>query len=56
MNANYDVGDEFIYNTKVLKSNLCDFNYAYNLVRGDMTITIHQVTQVVLNVHHLLNV
>ena len=40
-NANYDVGNEFIYNTKVLKSNLCDFNYAYILVRGDVTIIIY---------------
>ena len=23
-NANYDVGNEIIYNTEVLKSNLCD--------------------------------
>ena len=27
-NANYDVGNEIIYNTKVLKSNLCDCNNA----------------------------
>ena len=40
-NANYDVGNEFIYNTKVLKSNLCDFNYGYILVRGDVTIIIY---------------
>ena len=32
-NANYDVGNEIICNTKVLKSNLCDFNDAYILVR-----------------------
>ena len=24
--ANYGVGDEIIYNIKVLKSNLCDYN------------------------------
>ena len=33
-NANYDVGNEIIYNTEVLKSNLCDYNDAYILVRG----------------------
>ena len=27
-NANYDKGDEIIYNTEVLKSNLCDYNDA----------------------------
>ena len=26
--ANYDVGNETIYNTEVLKSNLCDYNDA----------------------------
>ena len=25
-NSNYDVGNEIIYNTEVLKSNLCDLN------------------------------
>ena len=32
--GNYDVGNETIYNTKVLKTNLCDCNHAYILVRG----------------------
>ena len=45
-NANYDVGNESIYNTEVLKSNLCDYNDAYILVRGDITIIGHQATQV----------
>ena len=44
-NANYDVGNEMIYNTEVLKSNLCDYNDAYILVRGNITIIGHQVTQ-----------
>ena len=39
-NANYDVGNE------VLRSNLCDYNDAYILVRGNITITGHQATQV----------
>ena len=37
-NANYDVGIEIIYNTEVLKSNVCDYNDAYILVRGHITI------------------
>ena len=44
--ANYDVGNEIIYIMEVLKSNLCDQNDAYILVRGGITITGHQVTQV----------
>ena len=44
--ANYSVRNEIIYNTAVLKSNLCDYNDAYILVRGDITIIGHQVTQV----------
>ena len=36
--SNGDVGNEIIYNTKVLKSNLCDYNDAYILVRRDITI------------------
>ena len=35
-NANYDVGNEVIYYTKVLKSNLCGYNDSYILVRGDV--------------------
>ena len=43
---NYDVGNGIIYNTEVLKANLCDYNNAYILVRGDITIIVHQKTQV----------
>ena len=45
-NANYDVGNEIIYNTEVLKSNLCDYNDAYISMRGDITISGHQIIQV----------
>ena len=38
-NAIYDVRNEIIYNTEVLKSNLCDYDNAYILVRGNITIT-----------------
>ena len=44
--VNYDAANEIIYNTEVLESNLCDYNNAYILVRGDITITGHPVTQV----------
>ena len=37
-NGNCDAGNKVSYNTKVLKSNLCDSNNAYILVRGDVTI------------------
>ena len=29
--ASYDAGNEIIYNTEVLQSNLCDYNDAYIL-------------------------
>ena len=45
-NTNYGVGSEIIYNTEVLKYNLCDYNGVYILVRGNITITGHQATQV----------
>ena len=40
-NVNYDVGNEVMYNTEVLKSNLYDYNDAYVLVRGDIIIKAH---------------
>ena len=33
--------NEIIYITEVLKSNLCDFNDACTLVRGDIVTTAH---------------
>ena len=48
-------GNEIIYNTEVLKSNLCDFNNASILVKGDITIIRHQVTHSKI-VHDSLNV
>ena len=45
--SNYGAGNEIIYNTKPLKFNLCDYNDAYILVRGDITIAGHNLaTQV----------
>ena len=45
-NGNYHVGNEIIYTIEVLKSNLCDYNDAYILIRSDITIIGHNVTQV----------
>ena len=43
--SNYAAANEFTYNTEVLKSNLCDYNDAYILVRCDITIIGCQATQ-----------
>ena len=32
------IGNEITYSTEVLKYNLCDYNDAYLLVRGNITI------------------
>ena len=45
--GNYDVGNKTIYNTEVL-SNLCVYNDAYILVRGDITVTAAHEIQVPL--------
>ena len=37
---------KIIYDIEVLKLNLSEFNDAYILVRGDVTIIAHQATQV----------
>ena len=44
--ANYNVGNEIIYNTEVIKSNLCDYKDAYILVKGDITVTAAPEIQV----------
>ena len=44
-NAHYDVGSVIIYNAEVLKSNLCDYNDAYILVRDNITLIGHRVTR-----------
>ena len=45
-NTNYDLGNEIIYKIAILKSILWDFNDAYILVTGDITIIGHHITQV----------
>ena len=51
------------YNTEVSKSNLCDYNDAYILVKGKITININIYMAVILRLnqhlkimHHSLNV
>ena len=44
--ANCHVGNEINCNTEVLKSNIYDYNDAYILVRGDITVTEAPETQV----------
>ena len=36
--SNYDTSNEITYNTEILKSNLCDYNDAYILVRSFITV------------------
>ena len=43
--TNYDATNEITYNKEILKSNLCDYNDAYILVRGDITVTAAPATQ-----------
>ena len=43
--SNYDATNEVTYNTEVLKSNLCDYNDAYILVKGDITVTAAPQTE-----------
>ena len=47
--TNYNVGSEIIYNTEVLKSNFCDYNKTYILVRGDITVKAVPSTKVAFN-------
>ena len=42
---NYNTGNQIIYNKEVLKSNLCDYNDIYILIRGNTAIIGDQVMQ-----------
>ena len=44
--SNYDVSYEITYNLEILKSNFCDYNDAYILLRGDITAIMALATQV----------
>ena len=48
--ANYNAGNEIIYNTEVLKSNLCNCNDAYILVKGDITVTTAPFTKYITKI------
>ena len=52
--SNYDVETEVIYNTEVSKSNLCDYNDAYILLRGNITIVGDNKTHLVMSMYDLL--
>ena len=41
-----DVGNKIIYNTEEFKSNCCDYNNVYILVKGDITVVAVDETQV----------
>ena len=42
LNRNYYVGNKIIYNIEALKSNRCNYNNVYILVRGDITdVAVH---------------
>ena len=45
-NVNYDVRNKIVYNTDVLKSNLCDYSDAYILLRGNITVMAAREPQV----------
>ena len=47
-NANFDAGNEIIYNIKIFRSNLCGYNNAYILVKCDITVTEAPAAQVLL--------
>ena len=49
--ANYNAGNEIIYNTEVLKSNLCNCIDAYILVKGDITVTTAPFTKYITKIH-----
>ena len=45
--TNYNAANGITYKTDVLKSNLCDYNDGYIVVKGDITVTAAPETQVV---------
>ena len=45
-NSHFDVENEIIYNTEVLKSIFCHYSNVYFLVRGNVTATAAPATQV----------
>ena len=45
-NSNYAAANEITYDAEILKFNLCDYNDAYILVTGDITVVAAPATQV----------
>ena len=45
-NSNYAAANKITYNTEIEKSNLCEYNDAYILVTGDVTVVATPATQV----------
>ena len=46
--TNYAAAIEITYNTEILKSNHCDYDYAYILLTGHITVVAAPSTQVSL--------
>ena len=56
-NSSCSVGNEIIYSTEVLKPNVCDYNDAYILVIGSITIIRHNLEIIIQKIaHHLMRV
>ena len=56
-NSDYAVANEITYDTESLKFNVCDYNDAFILVTGDITVVAAPETQVASKiVHYLLNI
>ena len=45
-NVNYDAGNEIIYNTKQLRSNLYEYDDSYILVKSGITVLAAPLTEV----------
>ena len=55
--SSYDATNETTYDTKILTSNLSEYNNDYILLRGDITVIAAPATQAAFKiVHNLLNV
>ena len=58
LNSNYAAENKIIYNTEILKSNLCGYIDSYILSTGDITVVAASATQVALKyilIKYILN-
>ena len=53
-NSYHDVETENICNTKVLKSNLCDYNDVYILVQGNITTARNIAARVLMDQQYMM--